>query len=315
MEPASREDAGEIIALERALAAAEEPRERARLLNLRGCVRFRAGERVAAEADFEAALAADPECVAALNNRACLRAHGGDLARAQIDLTRALAGEPRLAAAQANHRLIGQVRGLDRPLAKTTLSQLDQGAPDAFCEALVSWLEGQVSAPRGFEDCRQDAIAEVVTRVLSRSRERDLPLRDSLRELRRSSTRGWVRSLIQRFRQRGGEAELEGLPAREPAAAPEALLRLDELFARVREQLLARSRPSTRRRRRVLWGVYLDALAEGVQLSRAEAIAAARELGLGLREVSDRQLDRDLDVLSAGLREAGPPGGAGRGPT
>lgn len=54
-----------------------------------------------------------------------------------------------------------------------------------------------------------------------------------------------------------------------------------------------------------MWGIYLRGLLEGVLLSRAEVIAAGRALGLAPRTVSDRQIERDLDLLTSELRSAG----------
>lgn len=147
-----------------------------------------------------------------------------------------------------------------------------------------------------------------MTRVLAHSQEHDQTLAEALRELRRSSTRGWVRDLARRLGRRGGDdlgvlADRPG-PAPPSDAAPE--LRLGEIFADVEARLLAASRPSKRRRRKVVWGIYLRSLLDGVLLTRAEVVAVARELGLRAAKASDRQIERDLSLLVAELRASAP---------
>lgn len=301
-------------------ANADSSRQLAELLNERGCQRFRAaraggGDYGGALADFDEALRLWPGFAAALNNRACVRTQLGDYPRARADLSRARRSDEANLEARDNHQLLCRIVDLGATPALSTISRVEEGPQEDFCVALVRFLERNVAPRPGYEDCRDDAIAEVVARVLAHSQAREIDASAALRELRASTTRGWVRDLMRRFARRGSGVDVERLAAAQPARAeperPSSSLRLDEMVELLKERLLAKSRVATRRRRRIVWDVYLRGLLDGIRLSRAEVIAAARELGLTQRQVSDHQLQRDLDVLARALRgEPGSPGKA-----
>ena len=197
----------------------------------------------------------------------------------------------------------------------TTLASLPQQDPRAFAAGLMDFLRAQVPVSRGFEDCREDAIGDVVARVLERAEAESLPLADALRDLRRSSTRAWVAKLISVYRRRGGR---EASPGREPAApappepgegAGEGLARVAPLLDELREAYLTRSRPSTRKRRRLVWEVFMGSLLQGVHLTRREVVEAVRGLGVSRRKASEGQLLADLDRIALTLREHREPEG------
>ena len=290
-----------------------QARERARQLNDRGCARWRQGELDAALADLTEAARLDPAFALARNNLACVRAAGGDAAGAVEDLTAALRLDPRLATASGNLRLLsGLVEGGPGAAQATTISAAIRAADGkGFCEGLIDFLQANVPVARGFEDCRDDAIADVVARVLSTADEADVPLAESLRMLRRTTTRGWVSSLVSVYRRRGGgDAATDGAAARpappDSGAAPPAALavRLEEVLERRLEQFIEASRPSVRARRRVVWTVFVGSLRGGVRLSRKEVLASVRAMGISRRKASDAQLLGDLDRIVQQLKAA-----------
>ena len=193
----------------------------AALYNQRGCLRHRAGAYQPALEDFGAALRLAEDFAEAYNNRGCTWAELGEIQRARIDLARALALRPGLGDARENVHLLALT---DEPVApaqqaRSTIATVEAGA-GGFLDGLVRFLEQGVRARPGFEDCRDDAIAEIVARVLAHSQCKDLSLAEALREVRRTSTRGWARTLMGRFGRRGGgDGGLDAVPAREATPA------------------------------------------------------------------------------------------------
>ena len=282
----------------------------------------RGGELAAARAAFSRALELDPTCAQAWNDRGVLNAEDGQLDRALKDLFEAQRLDPALAEAGRNYATLAAVAGPgvqapSGPEALSTLSgALVSGEGSSFAEGLVRYLQAHVSVPARDEGHRADAIQEVVVRVLGLARSQDLPLAEALAQLRRSSTRGWVRRLVSVARQRAGSRlpPEEALPAApgpsEEAGSPEreGSLRLDARLDGVREAVLARSQPATRWRRRVVWDVFVGGLLEGVHLQRKEVVAAVRALGVSRRRARDGVIEDDLDLITAALRRA-PRGG------
>ncbi len=278
-----------------------------------------------AHAAFTRALERDPGCAEAWNDRGCLRAERGQLDLALRDLVEAMRLAPALAEAQRNYRLLAALVGPDaaqarpRPEALSTLSgALVSGQGASFLEGLTRYLRAQVDVPPRDEERRDDAIQEVVVRVMSLARSQDLPLAEALRQLRTRSTRGWVRSLVSIGRRRRATRLSEAaLPALPPPALDEGedegeggALRLDARLDAVREQVLGRSRPATRWRRRIVWDVFVGSLLEGVRLRRADVVAAVRALGISRRRAGDDALLDDLDLIAAALKRAAPERGA-----
>lgn len=286
--------------------------ELARLLSERGCLRWRQGALEPALADLGRAVELDPAAALARNNLGCARAEQGDVAGAIEELAAALRLDPRLATAAGNLRLLsGLVEEGEgaRPRATTISASLRADGAD-FCEGLIDFLQANVPVAHGFEDCRDDAISDVVTRVLTTAEEADLSLTEALRLLRKSSTRGWVHRLVTLYRRRGGSEELsEALPARSAPPPPSAeragafAARLEEVLERRLEEWLASSRPSVRARRRVVWNVFVGSLKGGVRLSRKEVLASLRAMGVSKRKASDAMILGDLDRISRQLRE------------
>lgn len=319
MEPARSQERGAeggVDELDAAIGAyagePSEPRARselARLLGERGCRRWRRGELEPALADLSEAVRLDPTAALARNNLACARAELGDTEGAVSDLATALRLDPRLATAAGNLRLLsGLVEGEGGAERLTTISASLRGTGVGFCEGLIDFLQANVPVARGFEDCRDDAIADVVTRVLATAEEADVSLADSLRMLRKTTTRGWVNRLVSIYRRRGGSEELsEALPARgAPEGSEGALLlaaRLEEVLERRLEDWLESSRPSVRARRRVVWNVFVGSLKGGVRLTRKEVLASLRAMGVTQRKASDAQILGDLDRIGRLLRE------------
>tara|TARA_R110002072_G_scaffold63662_4_gene158152 strand:+ start:1941 stop:2909 length:969 start_codon:yes stop_codon:yes gene_type:complete len=267
-------------------------------------------------AEFERAIELDPRCAQAFNDLGCLRTEQGDLDRALRSFFEARRLDPSLLEAKHNHTLLTSLLTEDSSVGDspwTTISgSLLQGRGASFAEGLVRYLSERVGSHPGDEEARDDAIQDVVVRVLSLSKNEDLPLADALRQARRSSTRAWVRNLMSVARRRRGSPlpQDDVLLAEEEAVAPEAsagqVLRLDERLNRIREGLLTRSQSATRWRRRIVWDVFVGALAEGVRLQRKEVVAAVRELGVTKRRAKDSVLLGDLDLVSEALRKAGP---------
>ncbi|MCO5168537.1 MAG: hypothetical protein M9894_19530 [Planctomycetes bacterium] len=269
----------------------------------------------AAHEAFTRALALDPTCAEAWNDRGCLRAERGDLDLALRDLLEAIRLAPGLAEAQRNYRLLSALVGPGAPRAETaalsTVSgALVSGRGASLVEGLVRYLRAQVDVAPRDEERREDAIQEVVLRVLSLARSQDLPLAEALRRARARSTRGWVRALIAVGRRRRAAALEADVAAPSAATADEGgALRLDARLDAVRDEVLGRSQPATRWRRRLVWDVFVGGLVEGVRLRRAEVVAAVRALGVTRRRAGDGALLDDLDLIAAALRRAG--GGAG----
>jgi len=266
-------------------------------------------------AEFERAIELDPTCASAFNDLGCLRTEQGDLDRALRSFFEARRLDPSLVEAKHNHALLTSLLAEDASSGDspwTTISgSLLQGRGASFAEGLVRYLSDRVRAPGGDGESRDDAIQDVVVRVLSLAKDEDLPLADALRRARRSSTRAWVRNLMDVARRRRGSPlpQDDVLLAGEEAKASEAqagqLLRLDERLGRIREGLLARSQSATRWRRRIVWDVFVGALAEGIRLQRKEVVAAVRELGVSKRRAKDSVLLEDLNLISEALRKAG----------
>jgi hypothetical protein len=272
----------------------------------------REGDLEGARADFGRALELDPRCAQAWNDRGCLNAEQGQLDRALKDLFEARRLDPDLAEAARNYALLASLIGPDAPQRESALSTLSgalvTGQGSSFAEGLVRYLQAHVEVPARDEGHRADAIQEVVLRVIGLARSEDLPLAEALAQLRRSSTRSWVRRLVALARRRDG-AELppeEVLPAVEASPEDEeseqGSLRLDGLLNSLRDEVLARSQSSTRWRRRVVWDVFVGGLVEGVHLQRKEVIAAVRALGIKRGRAGDGVIEADLDLISAALK-------------
>ena len=267
-----------------------------------------AGDLPAARDAFSRALELAPDCAQAWNDRGCLNAEDGRLDEAIKDLFEARRLDPELAEAARNYGLLASLIGPEattNPERLSTLSgALASSQGSSFADGLVRYLQQHVSVPRRDQEHRADAIQEVVTRVIGLARSDDLSLAEALAQLRRSSTRGWVRRLVDVARRQTPAALDDGdaLPA--PAAVePTGSLRLDALLAGVRERVLARSQPVTRWRRRVVWDVFVGGLLEGVHLQRKEVVAAVRELGISRRRAKDGVIEDDLDLIVAALRQ------------
>ena len=97
----------------------------------RGIVRERAGDDAAAEADYTAAVDADPDLARAWNNRAAVRARGGRLGEALADWDRAVDLEPTAVRALLNRALARQESG-DFEGALLDAAAAGRLAPDAF---------------------------------------------------------------------------------------------------------------------------------------------------------------------------------------
>lgn len=266
-------------------------------------------------AEFERAIELDPGCASAYNDLGCLRTEQGDLDRALRSFFEARRLDPSLVEAKRNHALLTSLLAEDASSGDapwTTISgSLLQSRGASFAEGLVRYLSERVGAPGGDGESRDDAIQDVVVRVLSLAKDADLPLADALRQARRSSTRAWVRNLMSVARRRRGsplpeDDTLLADEAEAPAAQTGQLLRLDERLGQIREGLLARSKSATRWRRRIVWDVFVGALAEGVRLQRKEVVAAVRELGVSKRRAKDSVLLEDLNLITDALRKAGP---------
>jgi len=268
----------------------------------------REGDLDAARADFARALELDPGCAQAWNDRGCLNAEQGQLDRALKDLFEARRLDPSLAEATRNYALLASLIGPganERDEHLSTLSgALVSGRGSSFAEGLVNYLQAHVEVPARDEGHRADAIQEVVLRVIGLARSEDLPLAEALAQLRRSSTRSWVKRLVNLARRRDGvELPAEDLiPAPEPSQADEGTLRLDGVMNELRDEVLARSQSSTRWRRRVVWDVYVGGLLEGVHLQRKEVIAAVRALGIKRARAGDGVIEGDLDLIAAALK-------------
>lgn len=295
-------------------AAQEDPglgEEVARLLSSGRRRWRREGDLAGARADFARALELDPRCARAWNDRGCLNAEQGDLDQALKDLFEARRLDPDLAEAARNYALLASLIGPGAPAREANLSTLSgalvQGQGSSFAEGLVRYLQAHVEVSARDEAHRADAIQEIVLRVIGLARSEDLPLAEALAQLRRSSTRGWVRRLISLARRRDG-AELpdeEVLPAAEASPhddSSESSLRLDGLLDSLRDEVLARSQTSTRWRRRVVWDVFVGGLLEGVHLQRKEVIAAVRALGIKRSRAADSVIEGDLDLIAAALK-------------
>lgn len=275
----------------------------------------RDGALAQAEVALSRALELDPGCAEAWNDRGCLRAERGELDLALRDLVEAMRLAPDLAEARRNYRLLSTLVGPGArrtdPQALSTLSgALLQARGATFVEGLVRYLRAQVDVPPREEERRDDAIQEVVVRVLSLARSQDLPLAEALRRLRTRSTRSWVRSLVSVARRRRAarlsEAQLPALPPVTTAEEQDGgALRLDARLDAVREEVLGRSQPATRWGRRIVWDVYVGSLLEGVHLRRADVVAAVRALGVSRRRAPDAALLDDLDLIAAALKRAG----------
>ena len=267
-----------------------------------------AGDLPAARDAFSRALELAPDCAQAWNDRGCLNAEDGRLDEAIKDLFEARRLDPELAEAARNYGLLASLIGPEatpNPERLSTLSgALASSQGSSFADGLVRYLQQHVSVPRRDQEHRADAIQEVVTRVIGLARSDDLSLAEALAQLRRSSTRGWVRRLVDVARRQTPAALDDGdaLPAPAPAE-PTGSLRLDALLAGIRERVLARSQPVTRWRRRVVWDVFVGGLLEGVHLQRKEVVAAVRELGISRRRAKDGVLEDDLDLIVAALRQ------------
>jgi hypothetical protein len=251
-----------------------------------------------------------PACAAAFNDRGCVRVDLGEVDEALRDLAEAVRLDPDFEEARRNFGIVANLApGLGGPAgAASTVSAVLAQAPrsGSFAAALLDFLRGAVAVPAGHEDRREDAIQDVVVRVLGLSRSEDLPLAEALRRLRRSSTRAWVRSLLGVSR-RQEVGRLEGdLPAKEEGGAGASSLRLEDHLAQLKAQVLAGSQPATRWRRRIVWDVFVGALLEGVRLTRAEVIEALRALEVPPKRATDGQILADLDLIAAALRDARP---------
>lgn len=275
----------------------------------------REGDLVAAREAFSRAIDLDPTCAQAWNDRGCLNAEAGQLDRALKDLFEARRLDPELAEAARNFALLSSLVGPDAYALDGSLSTLSGalvgGQGSSFAEGLVRYLQTHVEVSARDAEHRADAIQEVVLRVIGLARSADLPLAEALSQLRRSSTRGWVRSLVGLARRKDSH-ELpseEVLPAARPPAPAEAgTLRLDGILDELRDRVLGRSQSATRWRRRVVWDVYVGGLVEGVHLQRKEVIAAVRALGIKRGRASDGVIEDDLDLIVAALKQA-PRGG------
>jgi len=281
----------------------------------------REGDWAGAERAFTRALELDPKSAAALNDRGCLRAERGELRRGAQDLFAARRLDPDLAETRANFSLLEKLvlaeeEGDPAPEGSpwTTVSgSLLEGQGSSFADGLVAFLRAQLRVAPADQELRDDAIQEVVLRVLSLARSEDLSLADALRQVRRSSTRAWVSKLIGLAKRRRGAPLPEGeLAAPErPQHTEDELLRLDALLNATRDELLARSHPTTRWRRRLVWDVYVGGLLEGVHLRRAEVVAAVRELGVSAKRARKSVLEADLSRITSALRGAEAPEGDG----
>lgn len=278
-------------------------RELAQLLNTRGARRWRRGDSRSSE-DMNAALALDSKSALGLNNRACARADRGEIGAALEDLFQAIRLDPSLKAARSNLALLAQVFGEEEESPQLTTVGTVIRSEVGFCEALIDYLRQEVPVRPGYEDYREDAISEVVTRILETSDSKDLDPSDALRDQRRSSTRGWVRDLMKRVLPRPSEELSEHLPARPPQPQEtEAPLLLREHLEGVLAGLLERSRVSVRRRRRLVWEVYVGSLLKGISLQRQEVVAAIRALGTTKRTATEGQILADLDLIRKVLKE------------
>ena len=268
----------------------------------------REGDLDAARADFARALELDPRCAQAWNDRGCLNAEQGQLDRALKDLFEARRLDPDLAEATRNYTLLASLIGPGAPAREEHLSTLSGalvgGQGSSFAEGLVNYLQAQVEVSARDEGHRADAIQEVVLRVIGLARSEDLPLAEALAQLRRSSTRSWVKRLVNLARRRDGvELPAEDLlPAPETSQDDEGTLRLDGVMNELRDEVLARSQSSTRWRRRVVWDVYVGGLLEGVHLQRKEVVAALRALGIKRARAGDGVIEGDLDLIAAALK-------------
>ncbi|HBP23859.1 MAG TPA: hypothetical protein DEA08_39535, partial [Planctomycetes bacterium] len=168
----------------------EDPLEEARALR-------KAGSLAEAQRLLSEAIAARPDWPRAFNDRGCLRVELGDLDGALRDLAEALRLQPDYPQARRNFEIVSTLVGSvgDGGSAASTLSAslAEARGAGSFAHALVEYLREAVAVPAGLEDRREDAIQDVVLRVVGLSRADDLPLAEALRRLRRSSTRGWVR--------------------------------------------------------------------------------------------------------------------------
>ena len=150
-----------------------------------------------------------------------------------------------------------------------------------------------------------DPPRKVVTRVLQVCEQEGVEASVALRRLRRSTTRGWVRDLMQRYGRRGGGEIAEDAAARDDedtVHVDEAPLRLLERLESLLASVLHSSRVSNRWRRRLVWEVYVGGMLDGVHLQRSEVVAAVRGLGVPKRKATDGQLLADLDVISRALK-------------
>ena len=129
-----RERGETAAAAETLTAGLELPAEddvRAELFLERGVARERAGDDEAAEADYTAAVEADPALARAWNNRAAVRARGGRLDEALADWDRCLELDPDSVQALLNRALARQERG-DVRGALADAAAAGRLAPDAF---------------------------------------------------------------------------------------------------------------------------------------------------------------------------------------
>lgn len=270
------------------------------------------GQPAAARAAFLHAVALDPQSARAYNDLGCLSAEQGSLDRALRELFEARRLDPDFPSAARNYRVLAALVGPGAAPAgggHSTLSgSLIGGQGSSFAEGLVDYLQAHVAVSKSDEEHRADAIQEVVTRVISLARAEDLPLFEALQQLRRSSTRAWVRRLIGVARRREGARleDEESLPAAAPLEDTTTSLRLDRVLDGLREQVLARSQPLTRWRRRIVWDVFVGSLVEGIHLQRKEVFQAVRELGITRRRASEGVLDADLDLIRQVLRSGLP---------
>ena len=271
----------------------------------------REGDLAGARGAFTRAIELDPHCALAWNDRGCLNAEDGDLDRALKDLFEARRLDPELPEAARNYGLLASLVGPDAAPSEELLSTLSgalaSGSGSSFAAGLVQYLHEHVRVSPRDEGHRADAIQEVVLRVIGLARSSDLPLAEALAQLRRSSTRGWVRRLVGVARRRGGQAELPSeaaIPAPAATCESEGSLRLDGILDGLREEVLSRSQSATRWRRRIVWDVFVGGLVEGIHLQRKEVIAAVRALGISRRRAGDGVLEGDLDLIVAALKRA-----------
>ena len=118
--------------------AAQSGEHRAEALSKRGVCRLRLGDASAAQTDFEAALALDPQCAPALTNLGNLALEAGRLDEARSRYQAAITANPDYALAHHNYAVLlkreGHVKESVRELRRA--AKLESGS-------LWEWLSGK----------------------------------------------------------------------------------------------------------------------------------------------------------------------------